>query len=89
MPDGFSVVTGRAGFPAGPRYQGGQDADAHVGIQEVNGAIGEHGIRPAGVEAVDLPVIGAVDGTWPRTRGAIRRCPLKHDAIVKCSPGSA
>src|SRR5262245_8462123 len=61
----------RDDFPAGPCRQAGEDANIHVGFQEMHGAVGEGRVRPAGVKAVDLSVVRAVDGTRPRLRGPV------------------
>ena len=68
---GASKITGRDHFPAGPRHQAGEDADVDAGFQKMHRAVGEDRIRPAGVKAVDLSVIRAVDGTRPRLRSPV------------------
>jgi len=57
-----SKIAGWDDFAAGARDQGGQDVDTHAGLQEMHRAVGEHGVGPAGVEAVDFAVIRAIDG---------------------------
>ena len=57
-----SEIAGWDDFAAGARDQGGQDVDTHSFCQEPNGAVGEHGVGPAGVEAVDFSVIRAING---------------------------
>ena len=57
-----SKIAGWDDFAAGARDQGGQDVDTHAFGQELKGAVGEHGVGPAGVEAVDFAVIRAIDG---------------------------
>src|SRR5262249_47047071 len=60
-----SEIIGRNHFPPGPRHQPGEDANSQVGLQEVYRAVRERGVGPAGVEAIDLPVVGAIDGARP------------------------
>ena len=59
---GISVIFGTDHFPAGPCNERGQGPDIHAGGQEMHGAIREDSVGPARVEAVDLMVVGAVDG---------------------------
>ena len=51
-------------------------------------AVGEHGVGPAGVEAVDFPFIGAVEGTRARALAPIGRRTLKNDPVIKGCPGT-
>src|SRR5262245_39555306 len=61
----------RTDFPTGRRHQAGEDANVHAGVQEMHGAVSENRVRAAGVKAVHLSVIRAVDGTRPRFRGPV------------------
>src|SRR5262249_43849170 len=64
----LSIVTGRNDLAAGPRDQACENADVEGRLQEVHGAVGAHGVGPARVEAVNLAVIGAIDGAGPGRR---------------------
>src|SRR6516162_5783565 len=83
----LSVITGRDGLATGPRDERSQDAEAHAGSQELDVAVRKHGVGPAGVEAVDLTVVGAVNGTRPRTRLSIKCRALRDDPIPGGLPG--
>src|SRR6516225_106908 len=58
-------VTLRHDFAAGPRDQRGQDADVEANFQEAYRAIRHRDVGPAGVKAVDLAIVRAVDGAGP------------------------
>src|SRR5262249_58421608 len=78
---GASITPGRAHSPAGPRHQAGEDADGDAGFQELHPAVREHDVGPAGVKAVDLSVIRAVDGTRPRLRRPVVARALAEDHV--------
>src|SRR5262249_26313595 len=54
-----SIVTGRNDLAAGPRDQAGENADVEGLLQKMHGAVDEHSVGPARVEAVNLPVVRA------------------------------
>src|SRR5439155_22904429 len=62
---------------AGPSSQPGEYADVDGGIQEMPGAVCKHDIGAAGVEAINLPVVGAIDGA-----GAVKSCPIPCGAAA-------
>src|SRR5260370_26984074 len=76
-------------LPAGPRDQGGQDLDAHAGLQKVHRAIGEHGVSAARMKAVDLTVVSAVYRTWSWTCLPIERRTLNDEGIIVSAPATA
>ena len=61
-----SEITRRDDFAAGAGHQSGEDADVDVGLQEMHRAVRKHGVGPAGVEAVDFPVVRAIHGQCPK-----------------------
>src|SRR5437773_1369554 len=86
---GNLVIRGRDRFAAGARDQRGQGADAHAGVQKTGRAVGKHGVGPAGVKTVDLPLIRAVDGASSGTRLGLGIETLQNDPALKGSPGTA
>src|SRR5258708_6751493 len=60
-----SILPAGGDFPAGPGDQPRHRADVEAGVQEMDRARGEeHGGSPP-AEAVDLLVVGAIDGPRP------------------------
>src|SRR5439155_17247853 len=59
----LSVVTSGDDFAAGPRDQAGEDPDVDARHQETDRAVRHQDVGPARVKAVDLPLVGAVEGT--------------------------
>src|SRR5262245_54739359 len=84
-----SEITGRDHFAAGPRDQRGQNLDAHAGLEEAHRAVREDGVGAVGVEGVNLPLVGAVEGTGPRARGSIAGGTPKDNPAVESGPGTA
>src|SRR5262249_15978411 len=66
-----------------------KDADVDRGLQEMHCAVCEHGVGTAGVEAVDLEDVGAVDGARSRSHRPVGRRAPKSDPILEASPGAA
>src|SRR5206468_4136288 len=56
-----SEITVRDDLAPGPGSQAGEHPDVDGVLQEMHGAVCKHGVGPAGVEAIDLPVVRAVD----------------------------
>src|SRR5690348_12860846 len=81
-----SEITGREELAAVPRDQSGQDADVDAGLQEVHRAVREHRVGAAGVEAIHFPLIGAVEGTRPRTHRSVGGGTPKDDPGVNGCP---
>src|SRR6266851_965545 len=87
-PPTCSEIIGPDHLAAGPSSQPGEDADVHGGVQEMHGAVCIHGVGPAGVEAIDLPVVRAIDGAGAVKSGPVRRGTLDEQQ-VSGSPGAA
>src|SRR5262249_43684467 len=83
------LISVRKDFAARARYQGCQYADVRARALEVHGTIGEQHIGAAGVEAVNLFQIGAVDRARPRARAGLRIEALDLNAIGPGSPRAA
>src|SRR5262245_55852346 len=86
---GLLEITGRDDLHAGPRDQAGQDAEVHADFQEMHGAVREHGVGPAGVEGIDLPVVGAVDSTRARLHRSVSARTLQDDRTLEVVPRAA
>src|SRR6266571_7067876 len=69
----ISVVPSGDAFTAGPRNQAGEDSDVDACPQEMDRAVRHQDVRPARVKAVDLPLVGAVNGTRSRLLGPVGR----------------
>src|SRR5262249_52858890 len=82
-------ITARDDLAAGACHQSGRDADAEVGPQETHRAVREPDVGPAGVEAVHLVVVAAIEGARPRMGGAIAGRALKNNPGPEPRPGSA
>src|SRR5262249_40994051 len=83
-----SIVRGGNDFPPRSRDQSGEDADVNGGLQEMHGAVGKEDVGPARVEAIDLLVVTAVDGTRPRVPGAIGSGTPDLDPVHPAGPGT-
>ena len=83
-----SVITGRDDLAAGPGDQPGEDPDVDGGLQETHRAVREHDVGPAGVEAVDFPVVRAIDGASPEEGGPVRRGAPAPQQVSR-GPGAA
>src|SRR5262245_11729450 len=68
-----SEITARHAFAAGACHQSGEDADVDVGPQKLHVAVREDNVGAALVEAINLSVIGAINGTRPGEFGPVRR----------------
>src|SRR5207249_248346 len=76
-----SEITVRDDLAAGPGHQPGEDPDVDGGLQEMHGAVCKHRVGPVGVEAIDLPVIRAIDGAGPEEPGSVPcGTPAPHQA---------
>src|SRR5262249_12881508 len=84
-----SELIARNGFTAGSGHQRGYDLDGYVGSQETDRAIGKTCVGPARMKAVELAVVGAVDGTLARMSYAIRRGPSNRKRIIESGPPAA
>src|SRR5262249_37493488 len=83
------LISVRKDFAARARYQGCQYADVRARALEVHRTVREQHVGAAGVEAVNLFEIGAIDGTWARTRAGLRIKALDLNAIGPGSPRAA
>src|SRR5262249_9595512 len=54
-----------------PRDQAGEDADRKARLQEMHRAVREHDVGPRGGEAIDFPIVGAIDGARPVESGPV------------------
>src|SRR5207248_3536040 len=65
---------------------GGDEGEEHdrrdLPAEPVDGAVGEGGHRPGGVEAVDAPVVAAVDGGGPALHPAVRAPGADREVVV-------
>src|SRR5262249_4755463 len=75
--------------PAGSRDQRGQDLDGYVGSQEMDRSVRKHCVSPASVEAVELTVVGAVDGARSRFRLPVERRTLNGEGVIESCPATA
>src|SRR5262249_41226387 len=62
--------------------------DVDAGAQEVDRTVGEHDVGAARVEAVDLPLVNAVDGTRTPARRSVELSSLKSNKGNRCGPGA-
>src|SRR5262249_48327923 len=61
----------------------------HAFLQEMDGTIREHGVGPAGVEAVHFPIVGAVNRARSRRTDSLAIGAPKNEPAVKGFPGAA
>src|SRR5207249_4601441 len=72
-----SEITVWDDLAAGPGSHPGEDADVDIGSQELHVAVREQGEGPVGVEAINLPVVRAIDGAL-----AVKVCPVPFGAAA-------
>ena len=85
----LSIVTTRLNFPASPRDQAGEDSDVDALRKEVHRAIDKYGVSAAGMETVELAVVGAIHGARPQVGRAVSRLALEDDPAFEVIPGTA
>src|SRR5204863_3223627 len=69
--------------------QRGKDRDRDGLGQEAHGPVAEKAVGAAGVHAVHLPLIGAIDGTGSAGNGAVVRRSVNGHVLVPVGPDAA